>query len=95
MEKEPEEKQDSGSKEAGSKTTEDEESKKEESDEGFGEAFRGKVQGFFFDPQMDPKPENWIGLVALFGLVYYLINHREPRREIVYKDFLSKYLMAK
>ena len=53
------------------------------------------MQGFFFDPQMDPKPESWIGLIAVFGLIYYLINYREPRKEIVYKDFLSKYLMTK
>ena len=53
------------------------------------------MQGFFFDPQMDPKPESWIGLIALFGLIYYIINYREPRKEIVYKDFLSKYLMTK
>lgn len=45
--------------------------------------FRNKVQGFFFDPQMDPRPENWIALVAMFGLIYYIINYREPRKEIV------------
>lgn len=44
---------------------------------------------------MDPRPENWIGLVAFMGLIYYIINYREPRREIVQKDFLDKYLITK
>jgi len=62
--------------------TKGEESGKD-SGESYGDMFRNKVQGFFFDPQMDPRPENWIALVAMFGLIYYIINYREPRKEIV------------
>ena len=77
---EPEEKEAEDSK--GHGDTKGEESSKD-SGESYGDMFRNKVQGFFFDPQMDPRPENWIALVAMFGLIYYIINYREPRKEIV------------
>ena len=48
---------------------------------------------FFFDPNNNPKPENflWVFLAAITG--YYLLSARKPMKELLYMDFLNNYLL--
>lgn len=52
-----------------------------------------KIKGFFFEPNGGPpKPEGWVGALAAAGTLYYIVNHKQPMKEIIYMDFLNNYL---
>jgi ATP-dependent Zn protease len=55
----------------------------------------GGINKYLFDPEGDPKPEGWIGLLLIACGLAYAINQMtsKPMEEIVYMDFLNKYLM--
>lgn len=54
---------------------------------------QGSLRGFFFDPNNNPKPEGWIGLLAGCSMAYYALNYKKPAKELVYMDFLNNYLL--
>jgi len=81
-EHEDEEKTEGEKKESG-----EEESKGEQ-------GWKEKVRGFFFEPNGGPpKPEGWVGVAVAAGTLYYIVNHKQPLKEIIYMDFLNNYLM--
>ena len=64
-------------------------SNEDEGSQGWGE----KIKGFFFEPNGGPpKPEGWVGALATAGVLYYIVNHKKPMKEIIYMDFLNNYL---
>lgn len=47
----------------------------------------------FFDPENNPNPEGWLGLLLAAATGYYLLNYKAPMEEIVYMQFLNDYLL--
>ena len=54
---------------------------------------RNPVQKLFFDPENNPNPEGWLGLLLAAATGYYLLNYKAPMDEIVYMQFLNDYLL--
>jgi len=73
----------------------DHDHKEESTDKSKSEDKMGGINKYLFDPEGDPKPEGWIGLLLIACGLAYAINQMtsKPMEEIVYMDFLNKYLM--
>jgi len=51
------------------------------------------VSKFFFDPENNPKPEGWVGLVMAFATAYYLINYKKPSQEVTMMEFINDFVL--
>ena len=45
---------------------------------------RNALQKLFFDPENNPNPEGWLGLLMAAAVGYYLVTYKAPMEEIVY-----------
>lgn len=54
---------------------------------------RNPVQQAFFDPEGNPKPEGFLGVLLAAATAYYILNYKKPMDEIVYMQFLNDYLL--
>ena len=51
---------------------------------------------YFFDPEGDPKPEGFLGMMLAAAAVWWTVDTitNKPMDEIVYMDFLNNYLVT-
>ena len=53
----------------------------------------GSLRSYFFDPDNNPKPESWIGVLVFLTGLYWGLNYKKPAKELIYMDFLNNYLL--
>lgn len=87
-EKENEKESKKASQEDDQEPSDEEESKDKDSDKD-GKDERSAFTKFFFDPNNNPRPEGWVGLVMSFATGYYLFNYKKPRKEVTMMDFIN------
>lgn len=51
---------------------------------------RNQFQKFFFDPENNPKPEGFVGVLLALATGYYLFNYKKPRKEITMIEFINQ-----
>ena len=73
-----EEKKDSKDEKQQDLTEEEESGSEEKSNHKESGDNRNAVSKFFFDPEMNPKPEGWLAVVMGAAAAYYLFNYKKP-----------------